>query len=64
MFTCSRQEKAASQYFLTFLVHAEDTRLKIVPGSAGSSVEIASWHDVERAPIACNSVSFPCYNEN
>lgn len=64
MFTCSRQEKADSRYFLTFFVHAEETRLKMVPGRAGSSMEIALWLDAERALIASNNISFPCYIEN
>lgn len=58
--TCSRQVKAASRYFFTFFVHAEDTKLKMALGLAGSPAEIAAWHDAERAPKAFNRASFPC----
>lgn len=59
-FTCSRQDNAASRYFFTFFVHAEDTRVKMELGVAGSSAEIALWQAIERAPIACKRASFPC----
>lgn len=59
--TCSRHEKAASRYFFTFLVHADDTKVKMALGVEGSSSEIALWQDLEIAPIAYNRVSLPCH---
>lgn len=59
--TCSRQEKAASRYFLTFFEHAEDTALKMTFEVVGSSADIALWQDLHRAPIAYKIASFPCH---
>jgi hypothetical protein len=59
--TCSRQVKAASRYFFTFLEHAEDTKLKMAFGLLGSPAEIALWQDAERVPNAYNRASFPCH---
>ena len=51
-------------HFFTFFVHAEDTILKMALGLAGSPVEIAAWHDAERAPKAYNRASLHCHSKN
>lgn len=61
MITCSRHEKAASRYFFAFFLHAEDTKLIMALGLAGSPAEIALWQDAEREPNAYNTASFPCH---
>ena len=61
LFTCSREEKAASRYFLTFFMQADKIRLRMAFGASGSVAEIAAWDDVERADKACNITSFPCH---
>lgn len=61
MLTCSRHEKAATRYFFTFFVHAEDTTLKMALGVEGSSVEIVLWQDLVIAPIAYKRASLPCH---
>ena len=62
--TCSRQERAASRYFFTFLVHAEDMTLKTALATAGSLLEIALQQDLERAPIALSRASVPYLVQN
>ena len=60
IFTCFRQQKAVSLYFLSFFLHAEDTKLKISFDVAGSELTIAIWQDSQRADKAHNKASFPC----
>lgn len=60
LFTCSRQEKAASRYFLAFFVHADNMRLKMAFGESGSAAEIALWHDIQSEDNAQSTASFPC----
>lgn len=64
IFTCSRQQKAASRYFLSFFLQAEESKSRIAFGIEGSVVVIALWHDVQRADNAHSKASFPCQITN
>lgn len=60
LFTCSRQEKAASRYFLAFFVHADNMRLKMAFGESGSAAKFPLWHDIQSEDNAQSTASFPC----